>query len=366
MAFTDYYVSADATGGGAGTIGDPYTLTEGLAAGGPSVRVWVKGGDYGSIAGGSMVPGDSTGFSILIGYNSTIGDLNTPNKTTYEVKDTTGFPVIALTSEIAPAGYCVIANLDLSCSLTTAPIYTTVSDGVVVYNCALKNTGLGYGLRLDDGAKVLYNDIVCSNTSHLQVFDADSNIAFIGNRVSAVNGVVMCEIQGGVVEDSFFLGPSDAVGVYLKLATFFYLVKNNSFQGLGEHIRLVNGSMSITPTLINNMATDATTAYINSLYAITANNITVEVGNRLRDNTADRVGIGENFVTGEVTTDTGGPETDYTDYANGDLTLIDSSPGVDAGLGFGRWNIGAEQDARTEVTTLGGIINGDMTGGLSS
>ena len=36
--------------------------------------------------------------------------------------------------------------------------------------------------------------------------------------------------------------------------------------------------------------------------------------------------------TGGVTTDTGGPETDYTDAANDDYTLIAGAPGVGTGL----------------------------------
>jgi hypothetical protein len=359
--FTDYYVANTATGGGVGTELDPLTFAEGLAIGGPSIRVWVKGGDYGTISGGSMVAGDSSGMSLLIGYTSVIGDISTPVKSEGEIKDTTGFPIITLDSDIIPAAYCGILNLDLTGDTTTAPIYTTAEDAVIVYNCSIENTGVGYGLRLDDDAQVLFNDIKCTNASHLQVFDADTDVIVIGNRLEATDGVVICEVQTGVIEDNFIIGPSTAIGVFLKQFTALSLIKNNTLEGLDTHIQLDNAAVATTlPCVISNMATDANT-FIESLYSATANNMVVEVGNRTRDNTTERVGISDGIIVCEVTTDTGGPETDYTDYANGDLTLIDDSPAVGSGLGFGTWNIGAAQNSRVASEAGSGLTTEQAT-----
>ena len=58
------------------------------------------------------------------------------------------------------------------------------------------------------------------------------------------------------------------------------------------------------------------------------------MNSRTRDNTTPRTGFGDSLNIAEVTTDTGGPETDYVDAPNGDITLIAAAPAVDSGLGM--------------------------------
>ena len=88
------------------------------------------------------------------------------------------------------------------------------------------------------------------------------------------------------------------------------------------------------PMILANHVTDCS-KFINNLYSATAAHSFIEMNNRTRDNTTPRTGVFEMVLSGEVTTDTGGPETDYTNAGSDDLSLIAAAPGVDAGLGFG-------------------------------
>lgn len=76
--------------------------------------------------------------------------------------------------------------------------------------------------------------------------------------------------------------------------------------------------------------TDNGQALLNQYNATAAHPILWQ-NNRTRDNTSPDLGFGDWPYYSPITTDTGGPETDYKDAANGDLRLIRTSPAVSAG-----------------------------------
>jgi len=109
--------------------------------------------------------------------------------------------------------------------------------------------------------------------------------------------------------------------------------------------------------------TDASGYSIDSQYAATANLFGIFSFNRWRDNTSGNTNGYADWATatnwGNVTTDTGGVETDFVDAANGNFLLINSAPGAGTGVPPYR-DIGALQRA----VTAGAPRFGDRTGGL--
>ena len=77
--------------------------------------------------------------------------------------------------------------------------------------------------------------------------------------------------------------------------------------------------------MINNHVTDST-KWLDNLYSGTGNVAVVEINSRTRDNTTPRTGI-DGINISEVTTDTGGAETDYVDAGSDNLRLISGAPG---------------------------------------
>jgi CO/xanthine dehydrogenase Mo-binding subunit len=98
--------------------------------------------------------------------------------------------------------------------------------------------------------------------------------------------------------------------------------------------------------LINNHVTDCG-EYVNSAYSGTATVSVINTHSRTRDNTAEATGI-EQVKVREITTDTGGAETDFVDASTGDFRLRGTAPGQAAGIQANR-DIGATQRAKPTV-----------------
>jgi hypothetical protein len=113
------------------------------------------------------------------------------------------------------------------------------------------------------------------------------------------------------------------------------LIVSNTFYNLSTDYSFPNLTASWEYIVFaNNHSTDSTT-WIDNGYSGTADLFILEMNSRTRDLTTPRVGIrSDSYNINEVTTDTGGAETDYVDAPNGDITLITAAPAVDAGIGI--------------------------------
>ena len=338
MAFAERYVTQGAGGGGAGTSGDPWTLSEGFANAVAGDRVNIQS-DAGYSSGALSVSnvGSLTQLIVFRGYNSSIGDLENLGRNSDGTLNTTNFPVITLTGAITPNTLVCFQNLNITGSIaTTGIIYSTGVDNVQIISCKLLNSGNGYCIRLDNQCNLIDTDFECSGSSHNIVVDIDNQCLVVGCRFKGneVSGTLLA-MESSVIDSCAFLANSTSVGIELG-AQFggTRIIKNNTFYNLGTAITLANSATYTSIlVLINNHVTDCGT-YINNLYSATSTWAIIEMNERTRDNTTPRTGIGDGINIGEVIIDTGGPETDYVDAGNGDITLIPAAPGVDTGLGM--------------------------------
>ena len=96
MAITERYVTSGAAGGGDGSSGNPWTLTEALANMAAGDRINIKAdGTYTRSANDTVTPdGTATSPIILRGYTTTIGDA-TLGRASGGALDSSKMPTIA-------------------------------------------------------------------------------------------------------------------------------------------------------------------------------------------------------------------------------------------------------------------------------
>lgn len=122
-------------------------------------------------------------------------------------------------------------------------------------------------------------------------------------------------------------------GISVAGTTTTALIVGNTIQGgAGDGIDIV-ASSTVFALIQNNIITD------NGGWAIDLNNTStgaIVKHNRFRDNVSGQVNGGSQLYTemvfGNVTTDTGGPETDFVDASGLDFRLIASSPAVSVAI----------------------------------
>lgn len=99
MAFAEKYVTSDAGGGGDGSSGSPWTLSEAFVSGRAGDRINVKAGTYTRTATDTpdaLFVGTAEKPIVVRGYSSSIGDLKRQGRSSENGElDTTNFPTIA-------------------------------------------------------------------------------------------------------------------------------------------------------------------------------------------------------------------------------------------------------------------------------
>lgn len=347
MAYTERYVTSAAGGGGAGTSGDPWTLAEALSNAAAGDRVNVQSDAGYSISGGTISNAGTINSRIVFrGYNSSIGDLEGQGRNSDGSLNTTNFPVITVTATpFIPSNYSILQDLSITGAIAASVLNGVSPDYTASISCKFTNTASSTSARAAEGdtSSVFVNcDFECTQTTHGDVFTSDNfaivvGCRFIGNTSGAFD---WCSIRDGQVINSAFVNKGtsgSSNGFVLETANGKALVTNNTFYNFGNAISLPNGAQTTeTVVFVNNHYTDCNNG-INNLYSGTANQFIIEMSSRTRDNTTNRTGLGDSINVGEITTDTGGPSTDYIDAANGDLTLKTSAPAapaVDAGTGL--------------------------------
>jgi len=371
MDYTDFiqlYVSASAGGGGAGTEGDPLTLAEAFAdtTAGPIVY-HIKAGSYSSGAVTIATAGSNTAPRLFMGYSTTPGDLWANGYNTYGWLDTTNFPEITMSGSLTPANYLSFINLKIVGSIAGGLVLT--SNYTRFKRCYIENTadaiGTAYALYVGTGAIVKDCDLITSGSNSYRVMYASQQCVISKNRVmsssaTAVNNSILT-FRHSSVRNNVVIGNGTSPGILCLGSTLFPLdVEDNTIYNCTDPIQLPNASVTYPVDIDGNHITDCTGG-INNLYSGTSNISIMALNNRTRDN-GSNAGLVAPIELGEVTTDTGGAATDYTDVANGDLTLISGAPGVGTNIGYGTWNIGASQN---EYSSTGGIIRIGLSGGIN-
>lgn len=336
-----------AGGGGAGTEGDPWTLAEGFSTAVAGDRVNILS-DSGYSIGATTLGAAGTQADAIVyrGYNVAIGDLETLGRTSTGALDTTGFPVITTTGAINPLAHTVFQNLSFTASINTLVVGSSLVDQFTMISCAVVNTAnnsAAVAVQLDNDSNLTNSDFACTGAAHGSVVDGDINLFVKNCRVTGTDSTAACVAnEGGNVEETVFLGP----GIGIKLVALGNARNishtGNTFYALATAIQfpaVAFPASSSPPMLINNHVTDCG-KWLDNLYSGTSELYVIELFNRTRDNTTPRTGIGDGVLIGEVTTDGGGAETDFTNAGAGDFTLIAGAPGELAGMNGE--NIGAE------------------------
>jgi hypothetical protein len=343
MAYTERYVTQAASGGGDGSIGDPWTLSEAFSNAVAGDRVNVQSDSAYSI-GATSITGTGTASQHIIfrGYNSTIGDLDTVGRDTPANGSgliTTNMPAVTLTGRLDPNAYTIFQNFNFSGALASAIFGDGLTNSVLMYQCAFLNTqnsAAARAVQFDNYSIAIMCDFECSGADHHDVFDCDEDTRVFACKFTGVvttSGHSLCNIRSGTIVGSLFYdGPAhiryDVQGGGL---TCINNTHYNSSQIIDFDFNAADANR--LPLFINCHMTDSTEGFTHE-YTV-ANNAIYEVFNRYRDITTLRTNVGDGLQVGLVETDTGGAETDYTDAGSDDFSLISSAPGEDAGISVG-------------------------------
>lgn len=338
MAFSEKYVT-DAASGGDGSIGSPWTLAEALTNAVAGNRINILS-DSGYSLGADTVSGVGTAGDLIVfrGYDSSIGDLQNPGRSSSTGSlITTGFPIITLTGTLTPNAFVVFQNLSFTGSISSQLVGSTSIDDVTLvestfFNSA--NSSIAKAFRGDNDCRAVNCDFECTGADHGSIFDLDIRGLALYCRIKGVAGTGIALSSGSVVGNVFIGDGSDIAVSYKQAAVSGDMIVGNTIYNWNTAISYPNAAFADNPIIASNHVTDCS-EYINNLRSATDAMPLIEMNNRTRDNTTPRTGVGDGVLSGEVTTDTGGIETDYTNAGADDLSLIAAAPGVDAGSGFG-------------------------------
>lgn len=337
MAYTERYVSVAGGGLHDGTTpDDAWTFAEYIAAApGAGTRANMKAGSYTSGAV-TLLAGSAAALNVLRGYNSTIGDLDNQGRNADGTLNVTNFPVLTITAACTPASYSLWQNISVTGAISATLITSTTIDRQYFLSCKFVNTQNNASARCvaaDDACYVTNCDFDCTGAAH-GIVAAFSNLSVIsGCRFHGTDTDVLLSLNVSPVTviNCLFYGNSSSIGIDCgNTGGGSFIISGCTFQGIGTAIQLPDSLNVGAIIAINNICTDCS-AWIYSQYNVTATVALIECNNRTRDVTTLLTGM-ESTSIGAVTTDTGGPETDYVDAAAGDYRLISSSPATEAGL----------------------------------
>lgn len=374
MAVTEHYVTTGGTDTYANSTnsGTPCSLSTAFTAlsGGAAAagdRVWLKKGAYTQRSATDTLTTDGTLVSPIVvsGYNTAIGDLDTPTYNADGSLDTSNYPVIdyAATFRLNAAGsdYIIWRNVKLTSAGAgvSSALLTTGSNGVVhqcyssnpstnasamcasvgtntiVENCDFALTGASGGtaaLSLGASGRAFANRVIDSQT--------------VGIAVTSSNCVVCDNVFFAAVA-----GP--AIAVTSTTASHMWTIRGNTIQGKTTGIQVSATTFTGQSYYADNHVTDCTTGIL-SLQDGTSQLPGWFSHNRFRDNTTNVDGWDDwktGGTAGEVTTDTGGAATDYTASGSDQYRLISGAPGAGTASVPNR-DIGAMQRAASGSSTL--------------
>ena len=339
MAYTERYVTSAASGGGDGSSGSPWTLAEALTNAAAGDRVNIQSDASYSLGAYAVTNAGSMGSLIVFrGYNSTIGDLEGQGRVSPangSRLDTTNYPAITLTGKLSTNNYVLFQNLAFTGSLSSDLVGSGSADYWGMFECSVinsANSSSAKALWADNNIHLTQCDFECTAAAHGVVADTDNSNRVAFCRFQGVDtSSELLHIKFGAIIGSLFINGGDGL-VYGGSDSDPAIVIGNTFYNNQRAIVFPSNGINSPPMIFNNHVTDCA-EFVDNL--ATGAVSLLEAFNRTRDNTTARTNVGDGMNVGEVTTDTGGAETDFTDAANEDFSLISGAPGEDAGVSIG-------------------------------
>lgn len=337
MALTERYVSALASGGGDGSSGNPWTWAEMLTTAAAGDRVNVKAdGTYSRSSTDAMSNSGTVDAPIIIrGYKDTIGDGYLGRDSGGELV-TTNMPLVSyaggMSNRLGVLSYTVIESMQFTGNSSDGNTHLLGDSNQRSILVHVKTTGTSVNAQARRWA-VAYNcDAKKTNSSDACMRDIAHCIACRLDARDCDTG-----LESGSASLSVFIG--GLFGISDSAAVMAYATHNifNSQSTAG--IRTFNGSRVTMFHAIGNVFTNCGRSILNPWNA-TGNHALLPISNRTRDNANANLGFGDWPSVSEITTDTGGDETDYVNAAGGILQLIAASPASRAlpfGMSAGAW-----------------------------
>lgn len=373
MAVTVRYADLAAAGTGhAGSQVDPWSWADVLSTAAAGDDVYVKGSiDRTTTTDAFTSAGTAASPIVIRGCDASWNPIVPTRTNGIGALVTTGWPTITYTSgQLAPnKGYLIFRGLVITGAKSGATVdLAQISDSI--FDCSITNTAnnaSAVALYRSNGSvngATVNCDISATGSSALCAFRQAAGAGRITDcRITAPNGTsvvldsssssayVRCLFFGGAIG---FLSNSTARVSFLFDSCVFYGFSTVAY-------RSGNSALTTQPLFVNCAVTDNAQGF-DSEYAGTANIGILRHTNRTRDNTSADSGFADYPIFNAVTTDTGGPETDYLDAANGDFRLAQGSPAIGAGLMGG--DIGAVKRVET-LPAESNVVDGITFGGYS-
>lgn len=344
MAITERYVTSGAAGGGDGSSGTPWTLTEAFANAVAGDRVNVKADGTYTVSANLTGTANGTDDSPIIfrGYLTTIGDGNNGHTST-GYNDTTNMPTVSITSTatITTKDYWILESINFV-KTGTANNEAVAGDLACwfvncVFNTDYSNTQSSC-LKIADLWNVCFDcDFIHSGSTNgwgLEIANSNTRVIACRFDVTPTSGIMLyCYGGGWVAFGCPFKGTAaSCIAPQLGAHSNGTAINCTCYAANAKFLSLPDAATpDDVPALVNCSVTDSA-QFCNNAHSGTTAVPVFRAFNRTRDNTSADSGFGDWPEYGAVTTDTGGAETDYTDAASGDFTLISGAPGEDAGF----------------------------------
>ncbi len=284
--------------------------------------------------------GTTTSPIVIRGYSSTITDGYQGRTNGNGPLITTNMPLLSYTGGRMNASaktFMLFESLQLT-GAASNPEFNLGADSAIK-SCVVSSSSTnaaGVAVTLSGARCVLFDsDVTMTGVSGgtAAVNITILNARVIGNRINggATTGVriFVSNATPVIAMNTIFTSTSNGI-TSIDVGIGSCILYNTIVSGSADGINIATGNTSLS-TIIGNMITDNSGDGIDM---VSTSNAAFTAYNRFRDNANVYANAGDWITStsyGDVTTDTGGPETDYVAAGSNDYRLILASPAINAG-----------------------------------